>query len=63
MKLITVFLFIVSFGVGSAQNFRERTNFPTDGSSFYIVHSLITNLDFASAMLVTLKVFNVLEKK
>ncbi len=43
MKRILLLLFIISFKIISAQNFWEKINFPFDSTSFYSVHSLITN--------------------
>jgi photosystem II stability/assembly factor-like uncharacterized protein len=45
MKVLTFFLFVFTIGILEAQNFWEKTVFPTDNSSLYSVYSMITNSD------------------
>ena len=43
MKLIILFLFLLSISFCYSQDFWEKTNFPTDNTSLYSVYSMITN--------------------
>ena len=45
MKTSILLLFVFTFGILQAQNFWEKTGFPSDNSSLYSVYSMITNSD------------------